>query len=87
MGPLCEMSMTSAGPEPVVLSMYRQTAVTVDPAWTVITLEVGVVGFGGPLQAIELEVTSSIGPLYEGTRTPLPTPWFTPPTSREEKIV
>lgn len=28
-----------------------------------------------------------MGPLYEGTRTPFPTPWLTPPTSSELKIV
>jgi hypothetical protein len=43
--------------------MYRQMAVTFWPAWTVMTVSVGLVGFGGPLQAIELDVTSSTGPL------------------------
>jgi hypothetical protein len=67
--------------------MYLQTAVTLWPAWTVMTMLDAVVGVGAPLQARELEVTSSMGPLYEGIRTPPPTPWLTPPTSSEEKMV
>lgn len=63
MGPLCEESMMSEGEVPVVESMYRQRAVTVEPAWTVITLEVEVVGLGLPLQAMEADDTSSMGPL------------------------
>lgn len=51
-------SITSLEP---LVKVCRQIAWTVDPAATLITLLVAVVGFGPPLQAISLEVTSVIG--------------------------
>lgn len=50
----------SLGALPVVVNMYFQTAVTSEPAWTVMTLDEGLSVLGLPLQAIELDETSSI---------------------------
>lgn len=76
--------MTSPGPE---VSVCRQTAVTVLPAWTSMTLSEGVVGFGGPLHASESELTSWIGPSYEGVRIPYDTGYVVPPLSSCTKMV
>ena len=54
----------------------------VEPAATSITTLLGVVGLGPPLQAMYWEVTSVIGPSYEGSRMPTPTPFTTPLATR-----
>lgn len=76
--------MTSSAPE---VRVCRQTAVTVEPAWTSMILSEGVVGLGGPLQASESEVTSWIGPSYDGVRTPYDTGCRVPPLSSCTKMV
>ena len=57
-GPLWEESMTSLGPE---VRVWRHVRVAWEPAWTVITVLVLVVGLGPPLQTMSLEVTSVMG--------------------------
>lgn len=57
-GPLWLESMTSLGPE---VSVWRQVSVACEPAWTVMTVLVLVVGLGPPLQTMSLDVTSVIG--------------------------
>lgn len=57
-GPLWLASITSLAP---AVRVWRQVSFAVEPAWTVITLEEGVVGLVPPLQTMSLEVTSYIG--------------------------
>jgi hypothetical protein len=57
-GPLCDASITSPEPE---VRVWRQVSVALEPAATVITFEVAVVGLGPPLQTMSLEVTSVMG--------------------------
>lgn len=64
-GPLWLASITSSAPD---VRVCRHTAVTVEPAVTEMILSDGVVGFGPPLQARSLDVTSVIGPSYVGSR-------------------
>ena len=51
--------MTSFGP---LVKVCRQVSFAVEPAATVIFLSDGVVGFGPPLQAMGLLMTSLMGP-------------------------
>lgn len=60
---------------------------TVDPAVTEMMSLEGVVGFGPPLQARSLDVTSVIGPSYVGVRMPYDTGFVTPSASSWRKIV
>jgi hypothetical protein len=95
-GPLWLASMTSPDPD---VSVWRQVSFAVEPACTLMTVDVDWVGLGPPLHAMSLEVTSVIGwyvlvpiaewgdmtltPSYDGTRIPSPT---APPFS-ETKMV
>jgi hypothetical protein len=57
-GPLCDESMMSLGPE---VRVWRHVSLAWEPAATVMTFEVAVVGLGPPLQTMSLEVTSVMG--------------------------
>lgn len=57
-GPLWLASMTSPPPE---VRVWRQVSVALEPACTLITVEVFCVGLGPPLQTMSLEVTSVMG--------------------------
>lgn len=57
-GPLCDASITSFAPE---VRLCRHVSVALEPACTVMTVLVFEVGFGPPLHAMSLEVTSWMG--------------------------
>jgi hypothetical protein len=57
-GPLWEASITSLEPD---VRVWRQVSLAEEPAATVMTFEVAVVGLGPPLQTMSLEVTSVMG--------------------------
>jgi hypothetical protein len=57
-GPLWLDSITSLEPD---VRVWRQVSFADEPAATVITFEVAVVGLGPPLQTMSLEVTSVMG--------------------------
>lgn len=60
-GPLWLASMTSPDPE---VRVWRHVSVAEEPACSVMTVLVAVVGLGPPLQTMSLEVTSMMG--WEG---------------------
>jgi hypothetical protein len=57
-GPLWLASMTSL---PAEVRVWRQVSLAVEPAWTLMTVEVFVVGLGPPLQTMSFDVTSVMG--------------------------
>lgn len=57
-GPLWLASMTSLGPD---VRVWRHVSFAVEPACTLMTVEVLAVGLGPPLQTMSLEATLVIG--------------------------